>query len=193
MYKNQTNKEMVRDETRLHTVVSFKTTFLCRPSWGARVSFSFASSPWNLQVWYLLLSDFTGSKFTRFWSPFVYNDTHFWLFRDHPVLIRVFSQFRFRCSTLRQVKFVSGVVSKSCWYASVWLVRGHAVLIRGFTPFLFDSFHCTFSMNILRTLPNLFWEKTHGQRRGKKEDGKNNSQKPLRRSLTDYVNVVQPK
>ena len=42
-------------------------------------------------------------------------------------------------------------------------------------------------------IANFFWEKTHGQRQGEKKDGKSNDQKPVRRSLTDFVNVVQPK
>ena len=70
-----------------------------------------------------------------------------------------FPQFRFRCSNLRQVKVVSGVVSKPCWYARVWLVRGHAVLIRGFSQFRFDSIHCTFWMKRLRTLPTFLRKK----------------------------------
>ena len=106
------------------------------------------------------------SQFRFQWSrPFLgsfarhIDKTHFWLFRDQPVSMRVFSHFRFRCPALRQVKVVSGVVSKSCWYARVWLVRGHAVLIRVFSQFRFDSIHCTFWMKTLRTLPTFLRKK----------------------------------
>ena len=64
------------------------------------------------------------------------------------MLIRVFSQFRFRCSNLRQV--VSVFVSKSCWYARVWLVRGHAVLIKVF----FSQFRFQWSKSVVE--PQVF-------------------------------------
>jgi len=47
-------------------------------------------------------------------------------------------------------------------------------------------------MNILKTLTEVLLTKNMGSVK-EKEDGKNDSQKPIRRSLTDFVNVEQPK
>ena len=52
---------------------------------------------------------------------------------------------------------VSGVVSKSCWYAHVWVVTGHAVLISGFFPVSLRLISLHFLNEDTENIANFFW------------------------------------